>query len=129
MHLLQPDQRFNASTSRRKSDYDMDLATGRLEARDSARAQRFDRRLPSEIFGDHFAVAFIEDAYGTRNIDAIGIGNVVVEVDYPHPDSSWPDSVSVLRRQLSHLPDEDVYRIFQGTAMDIFDFTPAPYPG
>jgi predicted TIM-barrel fold metal-dependent hydrolase len=111
-----------------RGDVHMDLGAGELSARPGGAGRTFDV-LPSQLFRDHVAVSFIEDSAGMANLDAIGVGNVVVEVDYPHPDSNWPNTVPSLRKQLAGRSDEDVYAVFQGNAITMFDFTSAAVPG
>ncbi|MGV0601569.1 amidohydrolase family protein, partial [Mycolicibacterium pulveris] len=47
---------------------------------------------PSDLFRKHFWGCFIDDEHGVNSRDAIGIENILVEVDYPHSDSNWPNS-------------------------------------
>ncbi|MEK8144474.1 amidohydrolase family protein [Streptomyces sp. M10(2022)] len=54
-------------------------------------------RPPSELFTDHVFGCFFDDAFGLKNLDSIGVGNVLYETDYPHSDSTWPKSREVGR--------------------------------
>jgi predicted TIM-barrel fold metal-dependent hydrolase len=103
-----------------RSDVNMDLGAGKLETRSGGTGRSFDV-LPSQLFREHMSICFIEDAYGAANLDAIGIENVLVEVDYPHPDSNWPHTVPHLRKQLSGRTDDDMYKVFQGNAIRLFN--------
>ena len=40
-------------------------------------------------------------------LDRIGVDRVMVELEYPHVDSIWPDVQPVLARQLAGLPQEN----------------------
>ena len=42
--------------------------------------------------------------------DRIGVDHILVESDYPHADSSWPDTQAMLVRQLRDqgVPDDEV---------------------
>jgi hypothetical protein len=110
-----------------RGDVHMDLGAGELETRGEGGGRSFDM-LPSQLFRDHISICFIEDQHGADSIDEIGIDNVLIEVDYPHPDSNWPNTVPHLRKQLSGRSDEEIHKIFQGNARRIFDFTPAVPP-
>jgi predicted TIM-barrel fold metal-dependent hydrolase len=81
-----------------------------------------------QLFRDHVYGCFIDDRFGVDNLDAIGIDNVMAESDYPHTDSSWPNTVPTLRQRLKHRTDEEIWKIFQGNARRVFDFTPASPP-
>ena len=80
-------QRFWAS----RFDIDMNASHERGEEKGES---RFD--LDTDIrrlFKDHVFGTFIEDHAGLRLLDVIGEDNVMLECDYPHSDSTWPDTV------------------------------------
>jgi hypothetical protein len=59
---------------------------------------------------------------------AIGIDNVMAKSDYPHTDSTLPNTLSTIKERLKHRSDDDTYKIMQGNARRVFDWTPAAYP-
>jgi predicted TIM-barrel fold metal-dependent hydrolase len=112
-------QRFWAS----RFDIDMNAAHDRGESKGEA---SFD--LDTDIrrlFKDHVYGTFIEDAAGLRLLDIIGEDNVMLECDYPHSDSTWPDTVQMARKWLGDLPDDVQHKITVGNAARVYDFTPA----
>jgi predicted TIM-barrel fold metal-dependent hydrolase len=53
--------------------------------------------------------------------DRIGVDHIMVEVDYPHADSTWPDTQDFLHRRLESLsPDEQRMVLFENAAQ-LFD--------
>jgi predicted TIM-barrel fold metal-dependent hydrolase len=84
--------------------------------------------LPSELFRDHMYGCFIQDEYGARNLGAVGFENVMIEVDYPHTDSTWPNSLEIAHKALQGCTDEQKWLILQGNARRVFDFEPAEPP-
>jgi len=80
-------------------------------------------RPPSELFADHVYGCFFDDAFGLRNLDAIGVGNVLYETDYPHSDSTWPKSREVGEAQMGHLDADVVERIVRRNAIDLLGLT------
>ncbi len=62
---------------------------------------------------------------GLRLLDIIGEDNVMLECDYPHSDSTWPDSVQLARKWLGHLPEDVQHKIAIGNAARVYNFTPA----
>ena len=68
---------------------------------------------------------FIEDQAGLRLLDIIGEDNVMLECDYPHSDSTWPDTVQLAGKWLGHLPQETQDKITVGNASRVYNFTPA----
>jgi predicted TIM-barrel fold metal-dependent hydrolase len=84
-----------------------------------------------QMFRDHVYGCFIDDLHGVRNLRQIGIDNVMIETDYPHSDSTWPDCIGHAHQQLSHDPtltDEEKYKVLQGNAKQLFHFQPAAAP-
>ncbi|NEC93371.1 amidohydrolase family protein, partial [Streptomyces sp. SID12501] len=81
-------------------------------------------RPPSELFAEHVYGCFFDDAFGLKNLDSIGVGNVLYETDYPHSDSTWPKSREVGEAQMGHLDPDVVDRIVRGNAIDLLGLTP-----
>jgi predicted TIM-barrel fold metal-dependent hydrolase len=72
---------------------------------------------PSELFRSHVYGCFFDDAHGMRSIAEIGIDNVTYETDYPHSDSTWPDSARIAAEQTAGLPADVVYKVLRGNAL------------
>ena len=51
----------------------------------------------------------------------IGIEHIMVESDYPHADSTWPDTQAVVAASMGHLPEEELRAIAAGNAARLFD--------
>lgn len=77
------------------------------------------------LFRNHVYGTFIEDHAGLRLLDLIGEDNVMLECDYPHSDSTWPDTITLANKWLGHLPDEVQHKIAIGNACRVYNFTPA----
>ena len=56
---------------------------------------------------DHIYGCFIEESSGLRSLDIIGEDNVMLETDYPHSDTTWPDCIGVAKKLLAGLPADD----------------------
>jgi predicted TIM-barrel fold metal-dependent hydrolase len=50
---------------------------------------------------------------------------VMVGVDYPHADTSWPASPKLIGEQLSSLSAERRYDVLEGNARRVFHFEPS----
>ena len=81
-----------------------------------------------QTFADHVFGCFIEDQAGLNNIDFIGVDNVMFETDYPHSDSTWPNSIGFARKHLERFSEADQYKILRGNAERLYQFTPAEPP-
>jgi Amidohydrolase len=80
-----------------------------------------------QLFKDHLCgCAFADtEAFGLSIVEQVGIvDNVVIESDYPHLDSSWPNSLKVATANLEHLSEENQYKILQGNARKLFNINP-----
>jgi predicted TIM-barrel fold metal-dependent hydrolase len=100
----------------------------RQQAREAidARAERMrSMPLPSEVFREHVYGCFIDDPLGLRLIDVVGVDNVMIETDFPHLTSMWPDSMKTAQESLQGLDDDVKHKVLRGNAERVFKFTPA----
>jgi predicted TIM-barrel fold metal-dependent hydrolase len=74
---------------------------------------------------DHVFGCFIEETVGLRCLDIIGEDNVMMEVDYPHSDTNWPNSIKVARDLVAGLTEAQQYKVLRGNAERLFRFTAA----
>jgi predicted TIM-barrel fold metal-dependent hydrolase len=77
-----------------------------------------------QAFRDHVYGCFIEETTGLHCLDIIGDDNVMLETDYPHSDTTWPDCIEVAKKILDGLPQDTQYKIMRGNAERLFQFTP-----
>ncbi len=112
-------QRFWASR------YDIDMnATHERGEQTGAASFSLDTDI-RRLFSEHVYGTFIEDQAGIRLLDIIGEDNVMLECDYPHSDSTWPETVTLASKWLDHLSDDVQHKITVGNASRVYDFTPA----
>jgi predicted TIM-barrel fold metal-dependent hydrolase len=88
--------------------------------------QDFGDMLPSQVFRKHVQTCFIDDETGLRNRDHIGIETLTWEADYPHSDSTWPQSPEVLMKSLdaAGLRDDEVHLVTWENACRWYQFDP-----
>jgi len=84
----------------------------------------FGGRLPSEVFRERFLTCFIDDGAGIELRDHIGVESICWECDYPHSDSTWPNSPERLLRSLDGVHRTDIEAITHRNAMREFQFDP-----
>jgi predicted TIM-barrel fold metal-dependent hydrolase len=77
---------------------------------------------PMDLYRRHFGVCFIEDHAGIRDRDLIGVDTIMWEGDYPHTDSSWPNSREKLALQLKDCTPDEVEKITHANAERMFRF-------
>lgn len=61
---------------------------------------------PSELFKRQVYATFQEDYVAMDLLKYYGEGHVLWASDYPHPDSTWPNSRKTVDRQMAHLSPE-----------------------
>jgi predicted TIM-barrel fold metal-dependent hydrolase len=79
-----------------------------------------DASSPAEVLRRNFWFCAIDDASSYRQLDVIGEENVMVEADYPHADSTWPDTQELVARQLHGLAADVVDRVTWRNASEVF---------
>ena len=81
-------------------------------------------------YRDHFYGCFIDDATGLSMLDIVGEDNVMIEVDYPHSDTTWPHSLKLAHERLdaAGLTPEQQYKVMRGNAEKLYQFTPSAPP-
>jgi predicted TIM-barrel fold metal-dependent hydrolase len=75
---------------------------------------------PRELVQRNFWFTSIEDPSAFHQLDIIGEDRVVVESDYPHMDSTWPDTQALLASQLGHLAPSTIHKIAYGNAAGLY---------
>ncbi len=80
---------------------------------------------PSEVLLRNFWFCMLDNPSSLCQKERIGIHNILCEVDYPHADSSWPNTQDSLRRQLRALEPWEVDQVTWKNASELFGF-PVP---
>jgi predicted TIM-barrel fold metal-dependent hydrolase len=76
---------------------------------------------PSEVLARNFWFCTIDDPSTLGGVlERFGPDHVMVEVDYPHADSTWPDTQKVMHSSLGHLPDDVVAKLTHENAERLF---------
>jgi predicted TIM-barrel fold metal-dependent hydrolase len=81
----------------------------------------FDSR-PSDLFHQHFWGCFVDDEHGLTNRHAVGIDRMMLEIDYPHSDSNWPNSRKRAAEVLAGVPDDEAEMIVETNARRMLRF-------
>jgi predicted TIM-barrel fold metal-dependent hydrolase len=77
---------------------------------------------PSELFRQHFYGCFIDDEHGLANRHVIGIDRITIETDFPHSDSTWPNSRKRAAEVLANVPDDECSLIVEENARRMLYF-------
>jgi predicted TIM-barrel fold metal-dependent hydrolase len=74
---------------------------------------------PSSYIAGRVYGCMFDDATGLRNRDVVGMDQITFEVDYPHADSTFPDSKEIFTKICTEakLSDEEMYKLARGNAI------------
>ena len=89
-------------------------------------ADTFGGKLPSDVFREHFLACFITDPSGLEARHRIGIDIIAWECDYPHTDTTWPESPEYAWKEFQEAncaPDE-IHKMTWENACRFFDWDP-----
>lgn len=75
---------------------------------------------PSSYARDRIYGCVVDDEFGIRSYDDVGISQITYESDYPHMDSTWPHTAERAANALSGLTSEQVHQILRGNAIELF---------
>ncbi len=79
---------------------------------------------PSTYYFRQMYGCFFRDNFGLESLRAIGEDNVTFETDYPHTDSTWPETKAVATAMMAGLSDETIYKIVRGNAIRMLALDP-----
>jgi len=80
---------------------------------------------PSDFFRRNVVLSFQEDAVGIRLRDVIGVDNMMWGSDYPHSESTFPQSRKILAEILAGVPEDEQAKIVGGTTARVYGFDAA----
>ena len=76
---------------------------------------------PSTYYYGRVYGCFTSDYHGMKSLEAVGVDNVCFETDYPHTDTSWPDTVATVQEMLEGVPDDLAYKVVRGNAIQMLE--------
>jgi predicted TIM-barrel fold metal-dependent hydrolase len=77
---------------------------------------------PSDFFHRNVFLSFQEDEVGIRLRDIIGVDNMMWGSDYPHSESTFPQSQKILAQILAGVPEDDYAKIVGGNTARLYHF-------
>lgn len=75
---------------------------------------------PSELFSRQVYATFEEEPLGPMLIPLLGIDNFMWACDYPHPDSTWPNSHHAIEEALGELGEDAVKKATAETCKRLY---------
>jgi predicted TIM-barrel fold metal-dependent hydrolase len=77
-------------------------------------------QVPGRVFG-----CFFDDMVGVDARHQIGIEQLVFETDYPHQDSTWPDTTKLVAKIADRVPPNELEMLIRTNAIAMLDLAPA----
>jgi len=77
---------------------------------------------PSSYIPNHIWGCIFDDEIGLKNRDIIGMNQICFEVDFPHADTTFPNTLKVATKicEEAGLSEDEIYRLMRGNAIDCF---------
>ena len=72
---------------------------------------------PSTYYHRSVYGCFFRDRHGIASLDIVGEDKVTFETDYPHTDSTWPDTKEIASAMFADVDDDVVYKLVRGNAI------------
>src|SRR3990170_968488 len=86
-------------------------------------------KLPSEYFYRQVYATFFNDPVGGKFFSWWGTDNCMWSNDYPHQNSTWPNSREVINRDMGHLPAADRDKLLNANVRKLYSLkAPASLP-
>jgi predicted TIM-barrel fold metal-dependent hydrolase len=95
---------------------------------------KLQKRRPLEYFHDHIYVSFWFERVGPMKLmDDIGVDNILVETDVPHPTCLYPGAREHFAQVLADIPSDVRRKVLQDNAIDLYQLpiekSPPPIAG
>ena len=85
-------------------------------------------KAPGEYMREQVFSCFFNDPVCGHNLERWGQDNLMWSNDYPHWNSTWPNSLKVIRRDLGHLSPETQAKVLAGNACRLYGLDVAALP-
>ena len=87
----------------------------------SVEERSLQKRRPSDYFRDHIYVTFWFEQVGpAKMLEDIGVNNVLIETDIPHPTCLYPGARERFAKVMGHLEPAVIRRVLQDNAAELY---------
>lgn len=98
----------------------MDYVERKARARNLQSTGHLNREAPSHYWRNNISYTFMRDRTAILAREVIGADRLMWSSDFPHGDSTWPDSQEVIDEQLAGVPEEDQRLILHDNAARLY---------
>jgi uncharacterized protein len=81
------------------------------------------KEAPSHYWRNNISFTFMRDRTAVQNRHAIGLDRLMWSSDFPHGDSTWPDSQKVIDDIFAGVPDDERRMILRDNAARLYGFS------
>jgi predicted TIM-barrel fold metal-dependent hydrolase len=75
---------------------------------------------PSEYVRRQVRLTFLDDPVGASSLESLGADTFMWGSDFPHTDSTWPNSRAVIEKNLAGVPREIASRVVRENAAALY---------
>ena len=76
---------------------------------------------PSFYFHRQVLGTFLDDKVGVDERHVVGVENIMWSSDYPHSETTWPNSVKMIEEHFAGVPKDETYKITCGNAARLYN--------
>ena len=76
---------------------------------------------PSTYYYGRIFGCFTADYHGLHSLDEVGLDNICFETDYPHTDTTWPNSKEYVEKMLADFDETVAYKVLRGNAIKMLE--------
>jgi predicted TIM-barrel fold metal-dependent hydrolase len=76
---------------------------------------------PSSYYYGRIYGCFTADHHGLHSLSEVGEDNICFETDYPHTDTTWPNSKEYIEKMLADFDDDICYKVLRGNAIKMLE--------
>jgi predicted TIM-barrel fold metal-dependent hydrolase len=76
---------------------------------------------PSSYYYGRIYGCFTADHHGLHSLAEVGEDNICFETDYPHTDTTWPNSKEYIEKMLADFDDDICYKVLRGNAIKMLE--------
>jgi len=76
---------------------------------------------PSSYYYGRIYGCFTADHHGLHSLAEVGPNNICFEVDYPHTDTTWPNSKAYAEKMLADFDEKVAYDVLRGNAIRMLE--------
>ncbi len=87
-----------------------------------------DHAEPKQFVRDQVFACFFNDHVCGQNLEWWGQDNIMWSNDFPHPNSTWPNSLKIIQRDLGHLPAETQRKVVCDNVCRLYNVDASKFP-